>query len=188
MMRVRLDWSEMEIAATVGKMRQMQALELNRAARYGASVENAWTLNMEGAAGEMAVAKALGIYWSGNIGNLGAADVGPMQVRTSSRSDGDLILHPRDRDDAIFVLATGLAPSFRIVGWLYAVTGKDDKYWRDPAGGRPAYFVPQRLLRPMYEIMAGAGRPPVVGSMITALGEAEAAQRSPERNGGGIVQ
>jgi hypothetical protein len=29
----------------------------------------------------------------------------------------------------------------------------DEKYWADPAGGRPAYFIPKTELRDIYELM-----------------------------------
>jgi hypothetical protein len=103
-------------------------------------------LDIEGAAGEMAVAKLANIYWNGNMGNLKAADVGRLQVRTRSRDYYDLILHPTDPDDSAFILVVGKAPRFRIVGWIVARDGKLQKWWKDPAGNRPAFFVPQSEL------------------------------------------
>jgi hypothetical protein len=37
------------------------------------------------------------------------------------------------------------------MGFLKAVEGKIDKYWSDPAGGRPAFFVPYDDMRPFEE-------------------------------------
>jgi hypothetical protein len=98
----------------------------------------------------MAFAKWAGMYWAGNLGNLGADDVGAVQVRTRSRHDYDLILHPSDPDERAFVLVTGVAPEFHIVGWIWGREGKRPEYWDDPARGRPAFFVPQRALYPMH--------------------------------------
>ena len=41
---------------------------------------------------------------------------------------------------------TGVNGRYRVHGGMYAREAKQEKYWKDPAGGRPAYFVPQRSL------------------------------------------
>jgi hypothetical protein len=97
----------------------------------------------------MALAKLLNVFWSGAIGDLRAKDAGRLQVRSTSRSDGCLILHDKDPDDDVFVLAIGFSPTFKFRGWITGKSGKDKAYWRDPIGGRPAYFVPQSALRPV---------------------------------------
>jgi hypothetical protein len=147
--RVRLTQDELEIAAIIAIKRSCQDIFLNRKDAYGAKREEGWQLSIEGTAGEMAVAKWCNRYWNGNLGDLKADDVGRLQVRTGWRDDSRLILHPSDRDDRAFILVTGLAPIFVLRGWIWARDGKKAEYWRDPAGGRPAFFVPQRALRPM---------------------------------------
>jgi hypothetical protein len=148
-MLVQLTHSEMMHAAVVGIMRNIQNLRDNRRPRYGAGVENDWQIHVEGALGEYALAKQLGIFFSG-AHTFGSTDVGQWQVRTSTRSDGSLILHPTDADDDRFVLVTGINGSYAIRGWIYGHEGKRDEWWRDPTGkGRPAFFVPQSALHPM---------------------------------------
>lgn len=156
-LEVTLTWPEVMLGATVGIMRQVKNLKDGRQDRYGASVEDGWTLHIEGACGEQAVAKHLGMYWSGNLGNLKAADVGSLQVRTRSRHNYDLLLHRTDADESAWVLVTGAAPRFSLRGWCFGREGKDEKFWKDPAGGRPAFFVPQSVLRPMSELKKVAG-------------------------------
>jgi hypothetical protein len=146
---VELTPVEMEIAAFVAAKRQVENLTKCRIDAYGAPKDSGWSLHIEGAAGEMAVAKWSGRYWNGNLGDLGADDVGRLQVRTRSRHDYELIIHPSDRDDRAFVLVTGLAPNFVLRGWIWGREAKREEWWRDPAGDRPAYFVPQSALRPM---------------------------------------
>lgn len=140
---------EMEIAAHVGARRQLENLIKHRQDAHGAPRDGGWSLHIEGAAGEMAVAKWANRHWNGNLGDLDADDVGRLQVRTRSRHDYELILHPSDPDDRAFILVTGLAPCFVLRGWIWARDGKRQEWWRDPAGGRPAFFVPQSVLRPM---------------------------------------
>lgn len=148
---VVLTWPELFQAAMVGAMRQASNLRDGLKDRYGADPTRAWDFHVEGACGEMAVAKYLGEYWSGAVGNRNARDVGGYQVRTSAYAEAPLMLHPSDPDDQPFVLVVGRAPRLRIVGYLpEARLGKRQEYWRDPAGlGRQAYCVPQEHLKPL---------------------------------------
>lgn len=146
---VKLTASEMIQAAVVGSMRQVQNLTKCRRDAHGLSPENGWQVHIEGAAGEMAFAKWANRYWSGNLGDLQADDVGQTQIRTRSRHGYELIVHPDDADERVFVLLTGLAPTFRIRGWIWGWDAKRSEFWKDPAGGRPAFFVPHVALHPM---------------------------------------
>jgi hypothetical protein len=141
--------SEMHIAATVGALRQIENIFKGRQHAYAGPRDASWQMHIEGAAGEQAFAKWSGRYWNGNLGDLDADDVGHVQVRTTGRPDGRLILHPLDPDDRPFVLVTGISPRFVLRGWIRGSDGKQQQWWRDPVGGRPAYFVPQSALRPM---------------------------------------
>ena len=146
-----LNKSEMLHAALVGATRQIDNLFKGRADNYGAEVEAGWQKHLGGACGEKVVSRLLDHYWSGNMGHLRLPDVAEIQIRTSSRDDGDLILHPEDNDDDRFILVTGVGPRFVVRGWIVARDGKRDVWWRDPARGRPAFFVPQSELSPMRE-------------------------------------
>ena len=151
---IRLSWSEVITAAMVGVFRQVTNLRDGRADAYGASDDRGWQLHIEGCCGEMAFAKLSGLYWSGSLGNLGADDVHLYQVRTTSRDDGRLIVHPGDPDDRVFVLVTGRAPTFRVRGWVRGIDAKNREWWHDPSNGRPAFFVPQSALRSIETIEA----------------------------------
>jgi hypothetical protein len=147
--QVSLTSFELEIAALIGSRRQIQNLYALRTDAHGAEPDRGWQYHLEGAAGEMAVAKWRDRYWNGNLGNLKADDVGTVQVRTRSRHDYCLLLHKTDHDDKPYISVSGLAPHFVLRGWIWGREGKLEKYWSDPKGGRPAYFVPQSVLRPM---------------------------------------
>ncbi len=154
-MDVRLTWMELYQAAQVGAVRQIEALKLNRPDRYGYSGDG-WSIHITGAAAELAVAKASGRYWHALATRPSTlpGDVGRMQVRWTSRRDGDLILHPDDGDETPFILVVGAAPTFTLVGWVLGFEGKRSEWWRDPAGGRPAFFVPQAELTPVEVLFA----------------------------------
>lgn len=148
---VALSWAELNQAALVGVRRQVQAIREGRKLTHGADGDHAWTYHIEGAAGEMAVAKVLGRYWSASVGTFkGDGDVGPVEVRTRSRHTYDLIVRGDDRDDAVFVLATGRAPNFVVRGWIRGGDAKQPAYLLDP-GNRdaPAWFVPHDQLHPI---------------------------------------
>ncbi len=138
-------------------MRVVQNIKKGRRDKYGAETQSVWHTHINGALGEVAVAKYLGRYWDGMgaLGDLHAADVGGgVQVRWTGKPNGDLILHPSDADDKPFVLVTGDAPRFTLHGWILGRDGKLETYWRDPAGGRAAFFVPQNKLVPIAELAA----------------------------------
>ena len=145
MKKVNLTSWEMLLAAQAGVMRQVENLKIGRSAAHGAGDKNDWQLHIEGALGEYALAKHLGIFWDGK-GKLRAPDVGEMDVRTRSEHSYDLILHESDPDDRIFWLVTGKNGDYAIRGKIVGRDGKRPEYWKDPAGGRPAYFVPPSKL------------------------------------------
>jgi hypothetical protein len=136
---------EMLMAAQAGVLRQVENLQKKRVPAYGVGVDNNWQIHIEGCMGEYALAKYLGIHWSGK-GQLRKPDVGEFDVRTASRDNYQLILHPEDPDDRIFWLICGKNGAYSIKGWILGRDGKRQEYWKDPVGGRPAYFVPQSAL------------------------------------------
>lgn len=136
---------EMMLAAQCGVMRQVENVKLKRSAAYGAGSLNDWQLHIEGCLGEYALAKYLGVFWDGK-GKVRAPDVGHVDVRTRSRHDYELIIHESDPDDRAFWLVTGGNGQYRVHGWTYGSEGKKPEYWKDPAKGRPAFFVPHSAL------------------------------------------
>jgi hypothetical protein len=93
------------------------------------------------------VAKSLGAYWHGFASDPFAlpGDVGRVQVRSTTREDGCLIVQRADPDDAWFVLVVGRVPTFRLAGWLPGAEAKRPEWWRANAP-HPAFFVPQHAL------------------------------------------
>lgn len=155
-MVVTLTTFEVEVAMLVGRRRQ----ENNSAVgvwngrrmrqRWGASnnYEDCLNRHQQGAAAEMAVAKALGVYWDMVVDytpNL--VDIQPnIEVRTTTRSNGSLIIHPEDSDDRLFYLVVGELPSYNVVGSIRGADGKRPLWWRESGVRFPAYFIPQSAL------------------------------------------
>ena len=142
-MLIELTPAQVLQAAQAGIMRQTYAIRQKLKPAYGASTKNDWQLHVEGCLGEMVVAQYLNRFWDGTVGITQHGDVGRIEVRTSSRDNGDLIMHDRDPDDNVFILVTGRNGRYKIRGWTEGRDGKKKEFWSDPAGGRPAYFVPQ---------------------------------------------
>lgn len=144
---VQLEMFEVELAAAVGLRRQLEALKQGLLDTYGFT-GTGWSEHIEGAAGELAFAKATGRFWNGSINTFkSGGDVGRVQIRTRSKQDYDLLIRPDDADLDAFVLVVGTVPKFCVVGWLYGHEAKQEK-WLRYYGNRPgAYFVPQPELR-----------------------------------------
>ena len=147
---VSLDWYELVHAGLVGVMRYVDAILKGRTDYHGGDGDSNWTTHCEGACGEKAAAKAIDRYYSGSVNTFrSGGDVGRLQVRTGSRHDYELIVRDSDKDDDLFLLVTGRAPTFRVVGFIRAKEAKRPE-WRQNHGGRAAaYFVPQSALVPL---------------------------------------
>lgn len=148
---VTLDWYELQMAANVGLARQIESLRRGLHDAHGLKDEAGWNLHIEGAAGEIAFAKAAGKYWGGSVNTFKDPDLGGrIQIRT--RSGGvrnSLIVRPGDDDQDIFVLVIGRSPKFLVAGWMLGQVAKNQA-WMQTYGGRPAaYFVPREELWPL---------------------------------------
>lgn len=150
-MTVTLASHEVLMAATIGMMRQISAITRSLPERNGHDGPG-WNSHIEGACGELAVAKLLRTHWSGSINTFKVGgDVGSLQVRTRSRSDYELIIRDDDKDEDTFVLVTGQCPTYEVIGKIVGRDGKKDE-WRQNYGGRPAaWFVPQAALSELAE-------------------------------------
>lgn len=139
---IELENWEIYTAGTVAIIRRVECIRKQNRPNHGADSDKEWQMEIEGCLGEYALSKFLNLRWCGK-GSATMPDVGEVDVRTRSRHDYDLILHPKDPDDRVFWLVTGKNGSYRIRGWILAKDGKQEKYWKDPSGkNRWAYFVP----------------------------------------------
>jgi hypothetical protein len=122
----------------------------NNGPRFG---DKALQVHLLGAAGEMAVASYLGLkehLYAEREARRGSDDLpGGIDVKTRSRHSYDLIIQKSENADKRFVLVTIQDHKTFIHGWCYGREAMEEKYWADPARGRPAYFVPKSELRSM---------------------------------------
>ncbi len=152
---VVLDSYEMRQAAQAGVERHIESVSNGRRDRYGMSDVFGWQHHIEGAMGELAVAKVLDLYWNYGVNVFKGPDVGDLQVRTTHRDTGNLLLHEADSPTARYVLVTGINGHYVVRGWISGWVGKQRKYWGEPQPGRPCYMVPQSALMPIGKLLEG---------------------------------
>lgn len=81
-------------------------------------------------------------------------DIGTgLEVRSTPRPAGRLILHPSDADDRVYVLARWHRARrervVELVGWKLGADGKCAEWWPGPHRHRPAFYVPTIELEPL---------------------------------------
>jgi hypothetical protein len=124
----------------------------NRGAARG---DKALEIHLLGAAGEMAVGSFLGLkhlLYQESEAKRSSDDLPGIDVKTRSKRSYDLIVQRQSDPDKKFVLVTIENQQTLIHGWCYGKDAMQDRFWKDPARGRPAYFVPQDFLYPMESI------------------------------------
>ena len=146
-MKVKLSWHELAMASEIGRLRNLANIKNARQDRTGQTRYD-WHNHIEGACGELAVAKALGRYWDGSIDTFKAPDLCGFQVRTAL-THKSLIIRPSDADDENFVLVTANSPNYYIHGWIRGMEGKQKQYWQNWNNRPPAWFIPIEALNPI---------------------------------------
>jgi hypothetical protein len=125
----------------------------NNGPRFG---KKALDVHLLGAAGEMAVASFLGLkheLFKETEAKRGSCDLPGIDVKTRSKSRYDLVVQKHENPSKKFVLVTIEDQKTLLHGWCYGHEAMNERYWADPAGGRPAYFVPQAVLRSMETLL-----------------------------------
>lgn len=158
-MTVELWEEDILLATEVANMRNKSQREAKR--RDGLVSGSSLGRDLQGALAELAVSRALSLPWDGkwlpipvwDTWKIEGNDVGKLEIRSTDRADGRLILHPSDKDFSPYVLVTSSTDhKYKLVGWVYGKDGKDNKYWRDNVP-RPCYMVPQANLRSIDELL-----------------------------------
>jgi hypothetical protein len=133
-------------AVKVGTLRYNESIKRRCQQAYGAGGYN---LNMDilGAAGEFAYCIYTNQPWSESVNTFKAPDVGTnVQIRTTDKLQGKLIVRKRDKDEDLFVLVLAEGLRFKIVGSMLGKDAKNPEYLFAPNGRPPAYFVKQEFL------------------------------------------
>jgi hypothetical protein len=150
--RVTLTWGEFYQAALIAAGRQARAILKGRKETYGHPVERgSWDAHVEGAAAELACAKALGLYWGDSPELDYDGDVGRLYVRSTDLEHGCLLIY-EDNPDGLYVLAVGKSPTFDLVGFAHTRDAKHERYWDTTRLRVSAWMVPQADLTPFDEL------------------------------------
>lgn len=148
MPKVTLEYGEIVMASSVGVQRHLQSIKdkLPNTNELSEDDDRQWNMHIEGAMGELVAAKFFNLHWDGGVNKFQTADFGPVQVRTRSKPEYELLVRENNPDDHVYLLVRGQCPTYDVVGWL---TGRDakQKQFRRRWGNRPAaYFVPDKFL------------------------------------------
>lgn len=150
---VLLGFDEVMHAYCVGAERQTYALRAGLRDTAVTETGHRFRPALEGALGELAVAKYFRLPWDENIGVLGRTDVGPLEVRTTARADGHLIVKSRDYDEKPYLLVVVETPGrLRLAGWRYGHEAKQYPLKRPEPPRLPSHWVPQADLRAADEL------------------------------------
>jgi hypothetical protein len=143
-LKVTLTPYELRMAATVGVNRRIDSIAKGVKDQIPLESIPRWEIDVEGACAEVAVAKALGLFWDGSVGTFRRPDLhGRIQVRLCrNRRYPSLVVRPKDNDSDIFVLVLGSAPNYEIVGMIEGGRAKRGQWLKSVSGREPAYFVP----------------------------------------------
>lgn len=116
---ITLTDQEIEWADRIAKIRNDEAQGRNYKPKHGLKPGNELKTHRDGARGELALSKFLGVKWDATVNTFKrGGDVGKFQVRTTKDHDRRLIIRHDDRDEDIFWLVTGESPHFIIQGWI----------------------------------------------------------------------
>jgi hypothetical protein len=106
-------------------------------------------INVQGAIGEIVVAKARNLYFMPTVNTFKAADIGNnVQVRLRTKHEWQMIVRDDDDPDHIFVHVTGSGPVYCIRGWAYGKDVMKPEYRQNHGNRIESWFVPEEALKP----------------------------------------
>lgn len=150
---IKLKTPELYIGGIVGTMRRVASIQNGNDKNKHALISN-WATDTDGACAEIAVAKHFGVYWEPRVNAFKLPDVGDafIQVRSTTRHDGRLIIRANDADIDRFILVICDVPKYRLIGSLLACAAKTDEFvYRGTNGQADCWMVPQDRLAELPE-------------------------------------
>lgn len=160
---VKINLTEGERKLAIEEAHRRQATNEKRGLRgrnngpsFGAKALDAHIL---GALGEMAIASLLHLkdhIYADAVATKGSYDLpGMIDVKTRKGHHRDLIVQKDENPSKKFVLVTIENEVILAQGWCHGKEAMNSTYWKDPAKGRPAYFVPQGKLFSIANLLLG---------------------------------
>ena len=154
-------FSEADKELVRAEARRRQAVNVQRGlkGRNGGPKDGDKALHahMLGAAGELAVATLLGLrefLYAETEAKRGSFDLPPnIDVKTRSRHWHDLICQLDETPGKALVLVTMENKTCFVHGWISSDDAMKEQWRKDPAKGRPAYFVPKEALKSIDDLI-----------------------------------
>lgn len=154
MTRISLKFQEFDLAINTARLRM--AVSIASGLNAGNKVRGrSWLKRLYeeviGVCGEIAVAKLGGFYFVPGLNEFHLVpDVfKDVEVRSTDREEGCLIIRDNDVPGRRFILAIVSGSEVILAGWIYGENGMKDEYLRNPNNHSPAWFVPKHKLSPM---------------------------------------
>lgn len=158
-MLIKLEAEHVAFADQVAIRRQAAAIERQRPAHNGApeATPAALAIHILGARCEAAAKLYLNpIHWNAfhaSVKNL--PDLGEfIDVKGIAKPSHRLIVQKDDAAEWAYLLVNAFEhPLYTMEGWCWGRDAQHPAFWRDPVGGRAAYFVARDRLRPPHELV-----------------------------------
>ena len=157
MMKIQLTSADEIMSAQVGLQRAQYCKERNLKNVFERKVANNYfndiLMGSNGAAAEIAVAKALGISdFKPTINTFKSqADLlDNIEVKHTGWHGGHLIVYPKDRESDVAVLVVGECPDLFVVGWIPVVVARRPLYRNNKAD---SWWVSQINLQPIESLL-----------------------------------
>lgn len=154
---IRITLPEFDLAMGVARLRIMASamLKLDHATTYDRTMIKRLEEEVVGACGEIAVGKWIGGWFVPSVNTFHRVPdcMHNIEVRSTARLDGKLIVRNNDKDDRRFVLALVTGEMVSLAGWVLGADAKRKEWAMNPNGNRDAWFVPQSALNPMTSLL-----------------------------------
>ena len=132
-MKVKLNPEEAMMAVAVGARRECKNIYSNfkdlSPPKNGK--RDGWSNMITGACAECAVAKGLGLYWSGVLNSardsFACPDIG-IDLEARCANSGNLYIKQRDIDSRRLIYVIGELPEFELIGWVNIVEVKQGPF------------------------------------------------------------
>jgi hypothetical protein len=140
---------EVRQATEHAEIQQAKAIREGRRNHLGHA--RSMAAEITGALGEIAVAKALKLFWERDVHGFKRPDVSGFQVRATDRSNGALIVRDNDGLEDIYILVTSLNRTNWILrGWMRGEEARAvGKFEAKGMSSVKAYWVSQKQLHPI---------------------------------------
>lgn len=149
---VTLTRQEIEWGVIEGGRRHIESVERGLKDKIK-RISQKWDEDIDGALGEIAFSKLLGLVRESTVNTFKKPDVDGAEVRHTRFFEGHLVVRPRDLDDIPFVLVTGLTLfQYRIVGYMMGRDAKKDEWYGvldKKRPNQPSWNVPYNKLLPL---------------------------------------